>query len=68
MTGIPEAVFVREAGLHYAALAIVTNYGAGLTAEPVDHVEVTQAMETQIGTVRELLLRAAHRLIAEVLN
>jgi 5'-methylthioadenosine phosphorylase len=68
MTGIPEAVFAREAGLRYAALAIVTNYGAGLTADPVDHVEVTRAMQTQIGTVRELLLRAAHRLIAEVFN
>ena len=33
MTGLPEAVFAREAGLCYAGVGIVTNYAAGLTAE-----------------------------------
>jgi 5'-methylthioadenosine phosphorylase len=59
MTGIPEAIFAREAGLEYAALGIVTNYGAGLTPEPVEHAAVVQAMSGAIDTVRELLLGAS---------
>jgi 5'-methylthioadenosine phosphorylase len=59
MTGLPEAVFAREAGLCYAAVAIVTNPGAGLSAEPVDHEEVLRQMAASVGRVRELLLEAA---------
>jgi len=59
MTGLPEAIFAREAGLNYAALAIVTNYGAGLTDTPVAHEEVVEAMRARIPEVRELLMRAA---------
>jgi len=56
MTGLPEAIFAREAGLEYAALAIVTNYGAGLTSEAVDHQAVEAAMANRISLVRELLM------------
>lgn len=59
MTGLPEAIYAKEAGLEYAALGIVTNYGAGLTAEPVEHEAVVRAMSEAINTVRELLLGAA---------
>lgn len=59
MTGLPEAIFAREAGLEYAALAIVTNLGAGLTPQPVAHEEVTAAMQNHLPLVRELLLTAA---------
>ncbi|RPJ48331.1 MAG: S-methyl-5'-thioadenosine phosphorylase, partial [Chloroflexi bacterium] len=30
MTGVPEMPLAREAGLHYAGVAYVINYGAGL--------------------------------------
>ncbi len=63
MTGIPEATFAREAGIEYAGLAIVTNYGSGMTAEPVDHNGVVAMMQERIGTVRELLLAAAGLLV-----
>jgi 5'-methylthioadenosine phosphorylase len=63
MTGLPEAVFAREAGLEYAALGIVTNFGAGLTAELVDHNAVTARMQALLPQVRELLLTAGGRLI-----
>ena len=59
MTGLPEAVFAREAGLEYAALGIVTNFGAGLTPGPIEHTAVVQAMSGAINAVRELLLAAA---------
>ena len=63
MTGLPEAIFAKEAGLEYAGLGIVTNLGAGLSDEVVAHENVVSAMQTQIGAVRELLLTASGRLI-----
>lgn len=59
MTGLPEAIFAREAGLEYAGLGIVTNLGAGLTPGPVEHTAVVSAMANAINTVRELLLAAS---------
>ena len=59
MTGLPEAIFAREAGIEYAGLGIVTNLGAGLTPGPVEHTDVVKAMSESIDTVRELLLAAS---------
>lgn len=59
MTGLPEATLAREAGLCYASLGIVTNFGAGLTAEPVDHEGVVERMQVHVEEVRTLLLTAA---------
>ncbi len=66
MTGLPEAVFAKEAGLEYAAMAIVTNYGAGLTDQPVDHLAVTEAMAGSISSVRELLMAASGLVVAQI--
>ena len=68
MTGLPEAVFAKEAGLEYAGLGIVTNLGAGLTSEAVAHENVVSAMQRQIGAVRELLLTASGKLIQDFLT
>ncbi len=59
MTGLPEAVFAREAGLCYAGIGIVTNFGAGLTAEAVAHEAVLAEMALNVVIVRDLLMRAA---------
>jgi 5'-methylthioadenosine phosphorylase len=59
MTGIPEAVYAREVGIDYAAVAVVTNYGAGLTPEPVDHDLVKAVMAEKLPVVRELLFKAS---------
>ncbi len=59
MTGLPEAIFAREAGMKYAALGIVTNYGAGLTREIVAHEAVSELMVSKLPIVRELLIAAA---------
>ena len=58
MTGLPEAIFAKEAGIEYAGLGIVTNLGAGLTPDPIEHTAVVSAMSESINTVRELLLAA----------
>jgi len=62
MTGLPEAIFAREAGMKYAALGIVTNYGAGLTRDLVDHGSVTELMASKLPLVRELLIGSSARL------
>ncbi len=47
MTGVPEAPLAREAGLCYASVAIVTNWAAGVAAEPLRHEEVSGFMADQ---------------------
>jgi len=64
MTGLPEAVFAREAGLEYAAVAIVTNFGAGLTETPVAHSEVVLQMSASLPHLRSICLVAARSLVA----
>ena len=54
MTGVPEAVLAREAGLCYAAVAVVANWAAGIGPERVSHAEVTRATEAQAGALRAL--------------
>jgi 5'-methylthioadenosine phosphorylase len=66
MTGIPEVIFAHEAGIEYAAIAIVTNFGAGLTSQRIDHSEVVTSMRGSINAVRELLLGASGIVIEEI--
>src|SRR5207249_7539948 len=58
MTGLPEAVFAREAGICYAGIAIVTNYGTGLAGEPVNHEKVVEKMAESVNAVRSLIFQA----------
>ena len=54
MTSVPEAVLAREAGMCYASVAIVTNWAAGVSAEPVEHGRVSDFMGRQTPRVRAL--------------
>ncbi len=58
MTGLPEAVFAREAGMEYAAIGVVTNLASGLTSGYVSHEEVVTVMNDKLSLVRELLIRS----------
>lgn len=66
MTGVPEVVFAREAGLCYASVCLVTNPGAGLVP---DHVltgaEVEEVMQTRRAELLRLVENAAGRLPEE---
>ena len=57
MTGAPEAVLSREAGLRYASVVVSTNWGAGIQ-EKVSHDEVVATMEKVRPQVRALLERS----------
>jgi 5'-methylthioadenosine phosphorylase len=61
MTGVPEVVLAREAGICYAAVAVVTNPGAGLTGERLAHGEVNAMMQGK----RADLLRLFQEAIGE---
>ena len=60
MTGAPEAILCREAGLRYAGVALATNYGTGLlTKSPLSHAEVEAEMAASRDALAAWLLRAA---------
>ena len=60
MTGAPEATLCREAGLPYAAVALVTNYGSGLMdAASLSHADVEARMADSRATLAAWLLCAA---------
>lgn len=56
MTNVPEVTLAREAGLCYASLSLVTNYGAGISPQPLTHREVVEVMETKINIIRDVFL------------
>ena len=56
MTGVPEAIAAREAGICYASIACVTNLGVGLSDTRPSHGTVTQQMERMVsGLVPDLV-------------
>jgi 5'-methylthioadenosine phosphorylase len=60
MTQHPEAVLCREAGLRYAAIALITDYDAGLGDDvpAVTQEEVFAFFEANVEHVRRVLFRA----------
>ncbi|BAI62475.1 purine nucleoside phosphorylase [Methanocella paludicola SANAE] len=57
MTGVPECVLARELGICYACIAVVTNYAAGISDEPVSHEEVLEEMEKLRKTIQGFVIR-----------
>jgi 5'-methylthioadenosine phosphorylase len=66
MTQYPEAALAREAGIPYAAVALVTDYDTGLEGEPgvepVTQEQVFAFFEGNVHRVRDLLFAAIPRL------
>lgn len=58
MTAGTEAVLLREAGVAYGCLAVVTNLAAGLEGAPLDHGDVVNAMEARSEDLARLLSAA----------
>lgn len=59
MTAASEAICMKEAGVDYACLAIVTNLACGLSDTPLGHGEVVAAMKNAGPKAVESLLEAA---------
>jgi len=66
MTQYPEVALAREAGLRYAAVALVTDYDTGLEGlpgvEPVTQEQVFGFFEDNVHRVRDLLFNVIPRL------
>lgn len=59
MTSSSEAILMREAGVEYGCLAIVTNLAAGLTDVPPNHEEVVEEMNRSGEQAVQILLHTA---------
>jgi 5'-methylthioadenosine phosphorylase len=59
MTAATEAILMKEAGVEYACLAVVTNLAAGLAGVPLSHEEVVHEMERSGEKAVVILLKAA---------
>lgn len=62
MTGVPEVVLARELGMCYAALAMVTNFAAGISPTPLTHREVAEVMENNSSNLHVLLQNVLTRI------
>ncbi|WP_324715600.1 S-methyl-5'-thioinosine phosphorylase [Carboxydochorda subterranea] len=58
MTGMPEAILAREAGMCMAVVAVVTNLGAGIAQRELSHAEVGDVMARRRADVVRLMLEA----------
>ena len=56
MTSVPEVLLAREAGICYASIAMVTNFAAGISPNPLSHQEVLEAMEQLSGNISRLIM------------
>ena len=65
MTGVPEVVLAREAGICYTGVSIITNYAAGISPAPLTHEEVMDAMAEHAPKLLRLFLAAVEAHIDE---
>jgi len=65
MTGVPEVVLAREAGICYASVALVTNYAAGISPTLLTHEEVVEMMKLNAQNFIKLLLKTVEMLPQE---
>jgi 5'-methylthioadenosine phosphorylase len=62
MTAATEAILMREAGVDYGCLAVVTNLAAGISEFPLSHEEVVDEMNRAGERAVKILIGAAKRL------
>lgn len=62
MTNVPECVLARELAMCYAAIAVVTNFAAGISKAKLTHTEVIELMAANIERVKKLMFAAIRRI------
>ncbi len=55
MTSLPEAALARELGMDYAGLAVVSNWGAGVTPDPLSEDNIAETLREPMIRVKLLL-------------
>lgn len=56
MTSVPEVVLARELGMCYAAIAMVTNFAAGICQHPLTHQEVVETMAKNTQNLQKVIM------------
>ena len=64
MSTVPEAIVARHSGMEVLALAVVSNWAAGIGATPITHQEVLEAGRQIEGRLAALLTRVLARIHA----
>ncbi len=62
MTAASEAIAMREAGVPYACLAVVTNLACGIASAPLRHEDVVEEMRQAGGRTLDVLRHAVEAL------
>lgn len=55
MTSLPEAGLARELGLDYAGIAVVSNWGAGVSDDLISEDDIAETLREPMSRVRALL-------------
>ena len=62
MSTVPEAIAARHQGIKVLGISCITNFGAGMTAEPINHEEVMETGARVAEVFKELLRRVISRI------
>lgn len=65
MTSLPEAGLARELGLDYAGIAVVSNWGAGVTSERICEDNIAETLEEPMARVRKIISALINRIAEE---
>jgi 5'-methylthioinosine phosphorylase len=65
MTALPEAGLARELGLDYAGLAVVSNWGAGVSDTLLSEEDIAQTLREPMSRVRRIVAGLARQLANE---
>lgn len=68
MTVAAEAILSKEAGLKYACLGVITNYGTGINDGVLSHCDVVTQMQDAFPAVQTLLLELAQILSGAIVT
>jgi 5'-methylthioinosine phosphorylase len=55
MTSLPEAALARELGLDFAGIAVVSNWGAGVSGDLISEADIAETLKEPMARVRALL-------------
>ena len=62
MSTVPEAIAARHQGINVLGISCITNFGAGMTTEPINHQEVMETGARVAEIFKELLRRIIKRI------
>lgn len=62
MSTVPEAIAARHQGINVLGISCITNFGAGMTTEPINHQEVMETGARVAEIFKDLLRRIVKRI------